>query len=131
MAKNNSPKSQYDDIIKKQPPKIIKASKFMNIVTIACAVAFVLLLVLKLTKVYVAPPLLFWSPLIVFGSFFLVIVVWMMKVMLTEGLVSPMNTGRAPNKNSGNKYQNYVNNNMTHGHGKHSATKKKRKHKKK
>ena len=130
MSKNNSPKSQYNDIIKKQPPKIIKASKFMNIVTIVCAVLFVTLLVLKWTNVFIAPPLLLWSPVIVFGAFFLVIVVWMMKVMLTEGLVTPMNTGKSSN-NYNSKNSSYNRSNMTHGHGKHSATKKKRKHKKK
>jgi predicted neutral ceramidase superfamily lipid hydrolase len=130
MSKNNSPKSQYNDIIKKQPPKIIKASKFMNIVTIVCAVLFVTLLVLKWTNVFIAPPLLLWSPVIVFGAFFLVIVVWMMKVMLTEGLVTPMNTGKSSN-NYSSKNASYNRPNMTHGHGKHSATKKKRKHKKK
>lgn len=126
MSKNNSPKSQYNDIIQKQPPKIIKASKFMNIITIACAIVFAVFLVLKLTNFYVAPPLLFWSPLIVFGAFFLVIVVWMMKVMLTEGLVKPM----TPAKPQNNKSSVYSNPNMTHGHGTHSATKKKRKKKK-
>ena len=130
MSKNNSAKSQYNDIIKKQPPKIIKASKFMNIVTIVCAIAFVALLVLKWTNVFVAPPLLLWSPVIVFGAFFLVIVVWMMKVMLTEGLVTPMNVGKS-SSNYNSKNSNYNRPNMTHGHGKHSATKKKRKHKKK
>ena len=130
MSKNNSAKSQYNDIIKKQPPKIIKASKFMNIVTIVCAIAFVALLVLKWTNVFVAPPLLLWSPVIVFGAFFLVIVVWMMKVMLTEGLVTPMNVGKS-SSNYNSKNSNYNRPNITHGHGKHSATKKKRKHKKK
>ena len=133
MAKSNSPKSQYNDIINKQPPKIIKASKFMNIITIACAIVFITLLVLKWTNVFIAPPLLLWSPVIVFGAFFLVIVVWMMKVMLTEGLVKPMTPNRPVSSNSSNKNAKsniYNRPNMTHGHGSHSATKKKKKRKK-
>ena len=130
MSKNNSPKSQYNDIINKQPPKIIKASKFMNIITIVCAVVFVTLLILKWTNVFVVPPLLLWSPVIVFGAFFIVIVVWMMKIMLTEGLVKPMNTGNRSNKQANTKQAIMNKPNMTHGHGSHSATKKKKKKRK-
>lgn len=103
MKKQSIAKSNYENIIKKQPPQIMKMSKIMNVISIICIIVFVMFLVLEFTKIWNIPSLMFWSPLIVLGVSFLITIISMMKIMLKDGLVVPNTPQKSFNQSQNDK----------------------------
>lgn len=118
--KNNIAKSSYDKIIETKPPKIMKMSKVMNVISISCAIVFVIFLILKLTKVWDMPAIVMWSPAILFGISFIIVISLMIKTMLKDGIVSPNSINQSSKKNNQYKFTSH-----------HSHTKKRKKRRKK
>jgi hypothetical protein len=122
MKKRNIAKTNYDRIIEKQPPKIMKMSKRMNVISIICVVSFIVLILLKFAKICEIPSLLFWSPLIIFGISFVFTIIGIMTTLLKDGIVTPTTIQQSLNEPQ--EKHNYHNHNHNH------KRKKKRKHKK-